>query len=145
MFGRNPLPPSPSTWTPTARRGRGGRLRAGAGGRRGLLPGRARREGDGAPAAPGGNSESPAPSGAAFTAGYANVELTSPEPAYEFDLKAGKVVPADTATWYLARTRTEFVAPEDSDAFIAAGDELSPAECVRGSRRNRWPRSRSAA
>ncbi|MCX5379760.1 serine/threonine-protein kinase [Streptomyces sp. NBC_00091] len=75
--------------------------------------------------------EQPAPA-AAFAAGYANAELTSPDPTYEFDLKAGKVVPADTATWYLARSQTGFVTPEDSDAFIAAGDELSPADCVRG-------------
>ncbi|MFB0627326.1 serine/threonine-protein kinase [Streptomyces sp. AB3(2024)] len=79
---------------------------------------------------PGGPAaDSPA---ASFTAGYANAQLTSPDPTYEFDLKAGKVVPAETAGWYLARRQTEFVAPEDSDAFIAAGDELSPADCVRG-------------
>ncbi|MFE2014476.1 protein kinase [Streptomyces sp. NPDC059491] len=62
----------------------------------------------------------------------ASVELTSPDATYEFDLKAGKVVPSDTATWYLARERTEFVLPEDSDAFVAPGDDLTPADCVRG-------------
>ncbi|MFF0483436.1 serine/threonine-protein kinase [Streptomyces sp. NPDC004435] len=60
------------------------------------------------------------------------VTLTAPDDSYEFDLKARKVVPADTAGWYLARDRSEFVLPEDSDAFVAAGDDLSPADCVRG-------------
>ncbi|MFD7572790.1 protein kinase [Streptomyces sp. NPDC059810] len=73
------------------------------------------------------------PSGAtAYTPGYAGVELTSPDTSYEFDLKAGKVVPGETAAWYLARTDEAFVLPEESDAFIATGDELSPADCVRG-------------
>ncbi|MFI1808731.1 serine/threonine-protein kinase [Streptomyces sp. NPDC020422] len=60
------------------------------------------------------------------------VELTSPDASYEFDLKSGKVVPADTAAWYLARDRSEFVLPEDGDAFVSATDELGPADCVRG-------------
>ncbi|MFB7942938.1 hypothetical protein, partial [Streptomyces sp. NPDC056049] len=60
------------------------------------------------------------------------VTLTAPDDSYEFDLKARKVVPADTAGWYLARDRSEFVLPEDSDAFVAEGDDLSPADCVRG-------------
>ncbi|WP_435191821.1 serine/threonine-protein kinase [Streptomyces sp. bgisy126] len=60
------------------------------------------------------------------------VELTSPDGTYEFDLKAGKVVPAGTASWYLARDASEFVLPEDSDAFVPAGHELGPADCVRG-------------
>ncbi|MGW2743624.1 hypothetical protein [Streptomyces sp. NPDC001450] len=55
-----------------------------------------------------------------------------PDATYEFDLKSGKVVPVDTAAWYLARNESEFVLPEDSDAFVAPGDELSPADCVRG-------------
>ncbi|MGW2304274.1 serine/threonine-protein kinase [Streptomyces sp. NPDC001809] len=75
----------------------------------------------------------PKPSGApAYTPGYTGVELTSPDLTYEFDLKAGKVVPEETAAWYLARTDTAFVLSEESDAFIASGDGLSPAECVRG-------------
>ncbi|MFI8501549.1 serine/threonine-protein kinase [Streptomyces sp. NPDC085524] len=80
---------------------------------------------------PAGPSPS-ASSSAGFKAGYADAELTSPDAGYEFDLRTGKVVPAESAAWYLARTQTEFVAPEDSDAFIAAGNELSPADCVRG-------------
>ncbi|MFB7586316.1 serine/threonine-protein kinase [Streptomyces sp. NPDC056169] len=73
----------------------------------------------------------PSPS-AAYVPGGKTVELTSPDATYEFDLKAGKVVPADTATWYLARDASEFVLPEDSDAFVSAGDELGPADCLRG-------------
>ncbi|MFG2871067.1 serine/threonine-protein kinase [Streptomyces sp. NPDC048338] len=60
------------------------------------------------------------------------VELTSPDGTYEFDLKAGKVVPADTASWYLAPDASEFVLPEDGDAFVPAGYELGPADCVQG-------------
>ncbi|MFF9064588.1 serine/threonine-protein kinase [Streptomyces sp. NPDC014891] len=75
---------------------------------------------------------SAAPAPAPYTPGYAGVELTSPDTTYEFDLKAGKVVPEETAAWYLARTDTAFVLSEESDAFIASGDELSPTECVRG-------------
>ncbi|WP_455358164.1 serine/threonine-protein kinase [Streptomyces sp. SYSU K21746] len=81
--------------------------------------------------APGGASATPSPP-ATYVPGNKSVELTSPDTTYEFDLKEGKVVPADTATWYLARSQKEFVLPEDSDAFVAAGDELSPADCVRG-------------
>ncbi|MFE0647093.1 serine/threonine-protein kinase [Streptomyces sp. NPDC059534] len=74
----------------------------------------------------------PASSPGVYVPAGKSVELTSPDATYEFDLKAGKVVPSDTATWYLARERSEFVLPEDSDAFVAAGDELGPADCVRG-------------
>ncbi|MFE2560036.1 serine/threonine-protein kinase [Streptomyces sp. NPDC059352] len=72
------------------------------------------------------------PSAASYVPGNKEVELTSPDASYEFDLKAGKVVPADTAAWYLARDRSEFVLPEDSDAFVSTGGELGPADCVRG-------------
>ncbi|MFE5795606.1 serine/threonine-protein kinase [Streptomyces sp. NPDC056503] len=60
------------------------------------------------------------------------VTLTAPDDSYEFDLKARKVVPTDTAGWYLARDRSEFVLPEDGDAFVSEGGELDPADCVRG-------------
>ncbi|MFE1949878.1 serine/threonine-protein kinase [Streptomyces sp. NPDC059524] len=63
---------------------------------------------------------------------YQDAELTAPDPDYEFDLSAGKVVPAETADWYLEVADGEFVLPEDSDAFVAAGYVLSPADCVRG-------------
>ncbi|WP_327301097.1 serine/threonine-protein kinase [Streptomyces goshikiensis] len=85
-------------------------------------------DGDSEPSSPPSATSSPT----GFTTAYANTELTSPDPTYEFDLMAGKVVPPETAAWYLARSQTEFLASEDSDAFIAAGDDLSPADCVRG-------------
>ncbi|MGW2013789.1 serine/threonine-protein kinase [Streptomyces sp. NPDC001927] len=76
---------------------------------------------------PGGGA-----SGVAYTPGYADVELTAPDDGYEFDLAAGKVTPADTAAWYLARDKGGFVLPEDADAFIASGYALGPADCERG-------------
>ncbi|MFE2826472.1 serine/threonine-protein kinase [Streptomyces sp. NPDC059271] len=67
-----------------------------------------------------------------YVPGYADAELTVPDSDYEFDLAAGKVVPSETAAWYLAVDGGEFVLPEDSDAFVAAGYVLSPADCERG-------------
>ncbi|MEU5218237.1 serine/threonine-protein kinase [Streptomyces sp. NPDC020807] len=81
-------------------------------------------------ASPSGESAAEAP--VTYVPGRAEVELTAPDSTYEFDLGTGKVVPADTATWYLARDRAEFVLPEDSDAFVATGYELGPADCVKG-------------
>ncbi|MDQ8702213.1 serine/threonine-protein kinase [Streptomyces sp. LHD-70] len=79
---------------------------------------------------------SPRPSSSApdpvYVPDYADAELTSPDPDYEFDLAAGKVVPVETVQWYLERAEGEFVLPEDSDAFVAAGYVLSPDDCVRG-------------
>ncbi|MFK3730337.1 serine/threonine-protein kinase [Streptomyces sp. NPDC088090] len=83
-----------------------------------------------ASARPNGSSADPAVG--SYAPGGKEVELTSPDATYEFDLRARKVVPSDTADWYLARSRTEFVLPEDSDAFLASGDELGPVACVRG-------------
>ncbi|MFF0431530.1 serine/threonine-protein kinase [Streptomyces sp. NPDC004327] len=71
-------------------------------------------------------------SAAAYTPGYAGVELTAPDDGYEFDLAAGKVTPAETADWYLAPDKNGFVLPDDADAFVASGYELSPADCDRG-------------
>ncbi|MFJ7494644.1 hypothetical protein ACIQZB_26245 [Streptomyces sp. NPDC097727] len=67
-----------------------------------------------------------------YVPGCSDAELASPDPDYAFDLPAGKVVPAGTATWYLEVADGEFVLPEDSDAFAAAGYVPSPADCVRG-------------
>ncbi|MEV0323803.1 serine/threonine-protein kinase [Streptomyces sp. NPDC050658] len=82
-------------------------------------------------------SSSPSPSASpssdpVYVPDYADAELTAPDPDYEFDLTAGKVVPAETAAWYLEVADGEFVLPDDSDAFVAAGYVLSPADCVRG-------------
>ncbi|QNS08418.1 serine/threonine-protein kinase [Streptomyces xanthii] len=88
------------------------------------------------PSSPAATSSSPSPSsssaGPEYVQDYADAELTAPDPDYEFDLAAGKVVPAETVDWYLEVADGEFVLPEDSDAFVAAGYVLSPAECVRG-------------
>ncbi|MFB7352525.1 serine/threonine-protein kinase [Streptomyces gardneri] len=69
---------------------------------------------------------------AEYTPGYADVELTAPDDGYEFDLGTGKVAPAETAVWYLARDKNGFVLPEDADAFVASGYALGPADCERG-------------
>ncbi|MFE5481652.1 serine/threonine-protein kinase [Streptomyces sp. NPDC056527] len=68
----------------------------------------------------------------AYTPGYADVELTAPDDGYEFDLAAGKVTPAESADWYLARDKGGLVLPENADAFVASGYVLSPADCERG-------------
>ncbi|MFD9081297.1 serine/threonine-protein kinase [Streptomyces erythrochromogenes] len=93
-------------------------------------------------AAPDGNTATPsgppaasasAPAAASgYVPGYARAELTAPDSGYEFDLKAGKVVAAETATWYLARDGRAFLPSEDSDAFVAEAGELTVADCVRG-------------
>ncbi|MFJ9640331.1 serine/threonine-protein kinase [Streptomyces sp. NPDC101178] len=75
-------------------------------------------------------SVEPAP--APYAPAYAEAELTAPDESYEFDLRAGEVVPADSSSWYLAWGGSAFVPPEDADAFVAAGYVLSPADCERG-------------
>ncbi|MEV7617243.1 serine/threonine-protein kinase [Streptomyces sp. NPDC089799] len=102
----------------------------------------------------------PQPAAAAYVPGYRHVELTVPAADYEFDLRTGKVVPAETAAWYLAREADSFVLSEESDAFVSdgagadgeaagdsaagdsadadsaagdgAGGDLTVADCVRG-------------
>lgn len=74
---------------------------------------------------------SPPPSGR-YAPAYVDAELTAPDESYEFDLQVGEVVPAESSSWYLARSGDEFVPPEDADAFIAAGYVLGPADCERG-------------
>ncbi|MFE7709212.1 serine/threonine-protein kinase [Streptomyces sp. NPDC057486] len=85
-----------------------------------------------APDPPPSSASSTLPPPAVYTPGYADAELTAPDESYEFDLQAGEVVPAETASWYLARSGNTFVPPEDSDAFVGAGYVLSPADCERG-------------
>ncbi|KUN00062.1 hypothetical protein AQI95_35420 [Streptomyces yokosukanensis] len=81
---------------------------------------------------PSASSSPSSPASGVYVPGYADAELTAPDSGYEFDLKAGKVVPAETSTWFLARDGNGFAVPGDSDAFIASGYALSPADCVRG-------------
>lgn len=65
--------------------------------------------------------------------GYSQAELTAPDSGYEFDLRAGKVVPVETAAWYLARGSDAFLLSEESDAFVTDGSrELTPDDCARG-------------
>lgn len=77
-----------------------------------LLDGPADEEADGA----GGSGAAAAP---AYRPGYAKAELTAPDPGYEFDLTSGKVAPAATVDWYLARDGRGFVPSEESDAFVS--------------------------
>ncbi|MFI8387068.1 serine/threonine-protein kinase [Streptomyces sp. NPDC085540] len=75
----------------------------------------------------------PRPAASAYVPGYAQAALTAPDSGYEFDLRAGKVVPVETAAWYLARGSDAFLLSEESDAFVADGSgELTPDDCARG-------------
>ncbi|MGW0897327.1 serine/threonine-protein kinase [Streptomyces goshikiensis] len=74
----------------------------------------------------------PAASVPGYTAVYTAAALTSPDQGYEFDIKAGRVVPQETASWYVGRSATEFYVPENSDAYIAQDGRLGLAECVKG-------------
>ncbi|MFE5587575.1 serine/threonine-protein kinase [Kitasatospora sp. NPDC056531] len=77
-------------------------------------------------------SASPQPTAApGYTAGYTNLELTSPDRDHEFDLRAGKVT-QDTSTWYLARQADGFYISEDSDAYIAPAGPLTLPDCLKG-------------
>ncbi|WP_254879112.1 serine/threonine-protein kinase [Streptomyces sp. NA04227] len=67
-----------------------------------------------------------------FRAGYQEAELTAPDASYEFDLRSGTVAPESTADWYLAPGADAFEFPEDSDAYIGQGEDLTPEECVEG-------------
>ncbi|MER7341746.1 serine/threonine-protein kinase [Streptomyces sp. NPDC000075] len=79
-----------------------------------------------------GDAEQPSRSARPYPAGYTQVELTAPDAGYEFDLKAGKVVPADTATWFLARDAQSFVPSEESDSFVSEGKALTVPGCLHG-------------
>ncbi|MFG2973904.1 hypothetical protein ACGFYY_12965 [Streptomyces sp. NPDC048331] len=73
------------------------------------------------------------PAASAYVPGYPQAELTAPDSGYEFDLRAGKVVPVESAAWYLARGSDAFVLPEESDAYVADGNgDLTPDDCARG-------------
>ncbi|MFJ6778872.1 serine/threonine-protein kinase [Streptomyces yangpuensis] len=90
---------------------------------------------DGGSGTPSGPPAASAPAPAAdsgYRPGYARAELTAPDAGYEFDLKAGKVVAAETVDWYLARDGRAFLPSEDSDAFVSEGGELTVADCLRG-------------
>ncbi|MEV6979479.1 hypothetical protein AB0N76_39035, partial [Kitasatospora sp. NPDC093806] len=82
-----------------------------------------------APSAPTPSAPAAAPG---YTAVYTGVELVSPDHDYEFDLKTGKVMGEETATWFLARTATGFVLGEHNDAYVSDGNRLGTAECLSG-------------
>ncbi|MFB6516585.1 serine/threonine-protein kinase [Streptomyces sp. NPDC056401] len=82
------------------------------------------------PAATPGST--PADPAAAYLPGYAKARLTAPDSGYEFDLKAGKVVPAETAAWYLAPDGQALVPSEESDSFVSDSGELTVAACLQG-------------
>ncbi|WP_433404678.1 serine/threonine-protein kinase [Streptomyces sp. CA-146814] len=84
------------------------------------------------PDPPASAAASVEPGPAPYAPAYAEAELTAPDGSYEFDLRTGEVVPAETSSWYLAWSGNAFVPPEDTDAFVAAGYVLSPADCERG-------------
>ncbi|WP_327256768.1 hypothetical protein [Streptomyces sp. NBC_01244] len=69
---------------------------------------------------------------AAYLPGYTKARLTAPDSAYEFDLKEGKVVPAETAEWYLARDGRALAPSEESDSFVSDSGELTVAACLHG-------------
>ncbi|MFD5892048.1 protein kinase [Streptomyces sp. NPDC060334] len=91
---------------------------------------------DAADARPLPTSPPPSPSPSRTTPGYVpaytGTELTSPDEGHEFDIRAGKVAPQDTAAWFVGRTASEFYVPEDSEAYIAEGGRPDPGACVRG-------------
>ncbi|MFE4257607.1 serine/threonine-protein kinase [Streptomyces sp. NPDC056883] len=74
----------------------------------------------------------PADPAAAYLPGYAKARLTAPDSGYEFDLKAGKVVPSETAAWYLAPDGQALVPSEESDSFVSDTGELTVAACLQG-------------
>lgn len=84
-----------------------------------------------APPSPPAKATPPDPA-AAYLPGYTKAELTAPDSGYEFDLEAGKVVPAETATWYLVRDGRALVPSEESDSFVSDSGELTVAACLHG-------------
>ncbi|MFF4849332.1 serine/threonine-protein kinase [Streptomyces sp. NPDC001194] len=76
----------------------------------------------------------PAPSAGApgYTAVHTGTELTSPDQGYEFDVKAGRVVQQETASWYVGRSATEFYVPESSDAYVLPAGRQGLADCLKG-------------
>ncbi|MFE2547010.1 protein kinase [Streptomyces sp. NPDC059355] len=86
------------------------------------------------PAATPASTSPPTPSAAApgYTAVHTGTELTSPDQSYEFDVKAGRVVPQETASWYVGRSATEFYVPESSDAYVMPAGRQGLADCLKG-------------
>ncbi|MFF1343528.1 hypothetical protein ACFVYT_37795 [Streptomyces sp. NPDC058290] len=67
-----------------------------------------------------------------YTAVHTGTELVSPDQSYEFDVRAGRVVPRETVSWYVGRSATEFYVPESSDAYITQDGRRGLADCLKG-------------
>ncbi|MFD7835060.1 serine/threonine-protein kinase [Streptomyces sp. NPDC059761] len=80
----------------------------------------------------GGEDADAAAPAAGYTAVHTGTELTSPDQSYEFDVKAGRVVPQETASWYVGRSATEFYVPESSDAYVMPVGRQGLADCLKG-------------
>lgn len=76
------------------------------------------------------------PAAPGYTAVHTGTELASPDQSYEFDVKEGRVVPQETASWYVGRSTTEFYVPESSDAYVLP---FRPAGARRLSQGHREP------
>ncbi|MEV6976970.1 serine/threonine-protein kinase [Kitasatospora sp. NPDC093806] len=75
----------------------------------------------------------PPPTGApVYTSVSSGTTLLSPDHNYAFDLRQGRVVPEETASWFVARTSSEFLVTEGSDAYVGADDRLGTGECLKG-------------
>ncbi|MFE6050023.1 serine/threonine-protein kinase [Kitasatospora sp. NPDC056446] len=77
---------------------------------------------------------SPAPAAAAaeYTAVYTGTTLVSSDHSHEFDLTKGKVVPEETAPWFIARTSDEFLLADNNDAYVGTDNRLGTADCLKG-------------
>ncbi|AUG80495.1 serine/threonine protein kinase [Kitasatospora sp. MMS16-BH015] len=81
------------------------------------------------PSASASPSAAPTP---AYQPVYQGVELAAPDNATEFDLAAGRTAPVDTATWYLGRSDSEFLAPDGADTHLARDADLTLLACLDG-------------
>ncbi|MEV6579773.1 serine/threonine-protein kinase [Streptomyces sp. NPDC051582] len=87
-----------------------------------------------APTAAPTPAPTPPPSAAApgYAAVHTGTELTAPDQTYEFDVRAGRVVPQETVSWYVGRSATEFHVPESSDAYVLPAGRQGLADCLKG-------------
>ncbi|MEV0991694.1 serine/threonine-protein kinase [Streptomyces sp. NPDC049949] len=84
------------------------------------------------PAATPTPAPSTPPAAPGYTAVRTGTELASPDQSYEFDVKEGRVVPQETASWYVGRSTTEFYVPESSDAYVMPPGRQGLADCLKG-------------
>ncbi|MFG3056253.1 serine/threonine-protein kinase [Kitasatospora sp. NPDC048239] len=81
-----------------------------------------------APADEGPTPTNPA-SPATYTAAYTGTILTAPDDSYDFDIKTGKLVPAESTRWSIGHSTNEFLIPPGSDASIAPNGRPTATEC----------------